>query len=56
MNRVYEPFKTEMIVEENRRIIALSDIHADIQALIICLRDCAKVIRKKEGRSSAWFE
>jgi hypothetical protein len=28
------------------RIIALSDIHGDMHALIIALRDCAKVIRK----------
>lgn len=28
------------------KIIALSDIHSDIHAFIICLRDCAKVIRK----------
>ena len=28
------------------RIIALSDIHADIQSLIISLRDCAQVIKK----------
>lgn len=44
-----EPFKTEMIVDDNRRIIALSDVHVDIFALIVCLRDCAKVIRKKDG-------
>ena len=31
------------------RIIALSDIHSDIHALIICLRDCAGVIKKKDG-------
>ena len=31
------------------RIIALSDIHGDIHALIIALRDCAQVIKKKEG-------
>lgn len=30
------------------RIIALSDIHGDIHALIIALRDCAQVIKKKE--------
>ena len=29
------------------RIIALSDIHSDIHAFIICLRDCARVIKKK---------
>ena len=31
------------------RIIALSDIHGDIHSLIIALRDCARVIRKKNG-------
>lgn len=30
-----------------KKIYALSDIHADIHMLIIILRDCAKVIRKK---------
>jgi hypothetical protein len=32
-----------------KKIFALSDIHADIHVLIITLRDCAKVIRKKTG-------
>ena len=32
-----------------QRVIALSDIHADLEALIVTLRDCAKVIRKKNG-------
>jgi predicted MPP superfamily phosphohydrolase len=41
-------FKTDMIVDVNRRIIALSDIHCDLEAMIICLRDCTKVIKKKE--------
>ena len=31
------------------RIIALSDIHSDLHAFIICLRDCAQVIRKRNG-------
>lgn len=36
-----------VIVDSNiNRIIALSDLHSDIHAFIICLRDCAKVIRK----------
>ena len=33
------------------RIIALSDIHGDIHALIIALRDCAQVIKKKIGHT-----
>ena len=47
--RSFQPFETNMIVADDRRIIALSDIHADINALIICLRDCAMVIKKKPG-------
>ncbi len=38
-------FKTHMNI--TGRIIALSDIHGDIASLIIVLRDCAKVIKKK---------
>ena len=38
-------YQTNIITEN--RIVAFSDIHADIHALIICLRDCAKVIRKR---------
>ena len=40
---------TRIEVEESRRIITFSDIHADIHSLIIALRDCAQVIQKKEG-------
>lgn len=36
------------IIKDGITIIALSDIHADIHALIIALRDCAKVIKKKD--------
>jgi hypothetical protein len=39
---------TRIEVEESRRIITFSDIHADIHSLIIALRDCAQVIQKKE--------
>lgn len=46
----FEPqIETVIINPELNRIIALSDIHADIHALIICLRDCARVIRKTSG-------
>ena len=41
-------WKTNIINSKNR-IIALSDIHGDIHSLIIALRDCAKVIRKKNN-------
>ena len=30
------------------KVVSLSDIHGDIQSFIIALRDCAKVIRKKD--------
>ena len=42
-------FKT--VISTSSPIITLSDIHGDIDALIICLRDCANVIRKKTGTS-----
>jgi hypothetical protein len=35
------------IIDPTIRVVTLSDIHGDIQALIIALRDCAKVIQKK---------
>ena len=38
--------ETIIVDSSINRIIALSDIHSDIHAFIICLRDCAKVIRK----------
>lgn len=39
--------ETIILDQKINRIITLSDIHSDIHAFIICLRDCAKVIRKK---------
>lgn len=42
-------WKTNIYDPTIERIIALSDIHSDIHSLIIALRDCAKVIRKKNG-------
>ena len=38
---------TNIIVPKEQRIISLSDIHGDIHSLIVALRDCAKVIKKK---------
>ena len=32
----------------SQRIIAFSDLHADLEALLICLRDCAKVVKKQD--------
>ena len=41
----YETFITNF----NSIIYGIGDIHGDIIPLIICLRDCCKVIRKKKG-------
>ena len=40
-------FFTTNIIDPSIRVVSLSDIHGDIQSLIIALRDCAKVIKKK---------
>lgn len=32
----------------NKNIFAIGDIHGDIEPLIVCLRDCCKVIAKKD--------
>ena len=37
------------IIDPTIKVFSLSDIHGDIQSLIISLRDCAKVIKKKAG-------
>ena len=42
-------FQTIITDETIRKIYSFSDIHADIDSLIIALRDCAKVIIKKDG-------
>ena len=42
-------FKTELMIPLDTPIISLSDIHGDIDALIIALRDCAKVIKSKNN-------
>lgn len=42
-------FQTEIKAENGQNIYAIGDIHGDIRALIICLRDCCRVIRKKSG-------
>jgi hypothetical protein len=36
---------SELDIDSSTRIISFSDIHGDMDALIIALRDCAKVIR-----------
>jgi len=45
--------KTDLAYQEyqhhQQRVIVLSDIHADLEAFLICLRDCATVIKKKDG-------
>jgi hypothetical protein len=40
-------YPTEIIDPNIENIYTFSDIHGDIHALIIALRDCAKVIRLK---------
>jgi hypothetical protein len=40
---------SELNIPADTRIIALSDIHGDIDALIIALRDCAKVIQPRSN-------
>ena len=35
------------IIKPGIKTIAFSDIHGDIQSLIVCLRDCGNVIKKK---------
>ena len=44
-------FKTtsELDINPNTRIISLSDIHGDIDALIIALRDCANIIVSRDN-------
>jgi hypothetical protein len=42
---------SELNISNEIKIITLSDIHGDIQSLIIALRDCGNVIKKKEGFS-----
>ena len=42
-------FFTTNYVKPECKVVTLSDIHGDIQSFIIALRDCAKVIVKKEG-------
>ena len=43
------PDPTEFMIKHTGAIYAIGDIHGDIIPLIICLRDCCKVIKKKEG-------
>ena len=40
---------SDLDIDPATRIISLSDIHGDIDALIIALRDCAKVIKSKNN-------
>jgi hypothetical protein len=46
MNLDKESFQFEF---PNKTIYAIGDIHGDITPLIVCLRDCCQVIKKKEG-------
>ena len=40
-------WSTNIMDPKINRIIALSDIHGDMHALIVAFRDCAQIIRKK---------
>jgi len=42
-------FQTKYDDPSIENIYSIGDIHGDMMALIICLRDCAKVIKKREG-------
>jgi len=44
----YKPKLSTEISKYQGKIFALSDIHGDLHAFIIALRDCAKVIQKKQ--------
>jgi len=40
---------TDFMIKHEGTIYAIGDIHGDIIPLIICLRDCCRVIKKKEN-------
>ena len=46
---INQKFYETNIVDSSIKVFSLSDIHGDIQSFIISLRDCAKVIKKKEN-------
>jgi hypothetical protein len=52
-NPVLKPYKivskTDFMIKHDGDIYAMGDIHGDIIPLIICLRDCCRVIKKKEN-------
>ena len=43
------PSSTDFMIKHNGIIYAIGDIHGDIIPLIICLRDCCRVIKKKKS-------
>jgi len=45
-HRPFQPFPT-VLDTDDVPIVAFSDIHGDMDALIVCLRDCARVIRRR---------
>ena len=47
-NELKDEFETE-IINKDIKIYACGDLHGDIFAAIIALRDCCKVIKKKNG-------
>jgi len=48
----FPPFPT-VLHDITNRIVTFSDIHGDLDALIVCLRDCANVIHKPGFNPSA---
>lgn len=51
-----EEYKSEINDPAINNIYALSDLHGDLFGTIISLRDCCKVIRKKEGHPYSQME
>jgi len=48
--------KTIRTIDKTRKVYATSDIHGDLQVLVILLRDCARVIRKKGKDIGHYFD
>jgi hypothetical protein len=42
-------YENDFCIKDAKNIYAFSDIHGDFGVLICCLRDCAKVIKQKNG-------
>jgi len=53
LNDAIQTFRT---INKSRKVYAVSDIHGDLQAFIVALRDCAQVIRKKGKKIGFCFD